>query len=96
MSADRGRRRSGAVATDRWSSGRLVAGTQTPLVCHGRQRGHASSASYGLTGTAGQPAVGLLAGDDYIVGCGFWGGGEVLGPEYEYRVYLPLVTRSWP
>ncbi|MGC9357238.1 MAG: hypothetical protein ACP5GX_05205 [Anaerolineae bacterium] len=46
---------------------------------------------YTLDGTAGQPEAGTLGGGDYILGGGFWAGGEVmiLGEE----IHLPLILR---
>jgi hypothetical protein len=46
---------------------------------------------YRLSGTAGQPDAGLLEGGGYVLGGGFWRGGEVSGHFYE--VFLPLVAR---
>ena len=48
---------------------------------------------YTLGGTAGQTDAGLLAGGDYTLGGGFWGGGVPAGGRY--RVYLPMVTRNF-
>jgi len=45
---------------------------------------------YTLGGTAGQPDAGLLSGEGYTLGGGFWGGGAVA----QYRIYLPLVLRN--
>lgn len=47
--------------------------------------------NYSLGGTIGQPDAGLLAGPGYTLAGGFWSGGGQL-----YRVYLPLVMRSYP
>ena len=55
--------------------------------------------NYSLGGTIGQPDAGLLrstapravAGTGYTLAGGFWSGGGQL-----YRVYLPLVMRSYP
>ena len=47
--------------------------------------------SYTLGATAGQPDAGLLAGGDYTLGGGFWGGGALAAPQH--RIYLPLVLR---
>lgn len=47
--------------------------------------------NYSLGGTIGQPDAGPLAGTGYILAGGFWSGGGQL-----YRVYLPLVMRSYP
>jgi hypothetical protein len=48
---------------------------------------------YLLSGTAGQPDAGALAGGGYTLAGGFWRGGALVSPPY--RVYLPLVTRNW-
>ena len=43
---------------------------------------------YTLGGTIGQPDAGELSGGGYVLGGGFWGGGEC-------RIYLlPLVLRN--
>ena len=47
---------------------------------------------YTLGGTIGQPDPGLLAGGDYNLGGGFWGGGAPA--EGLHRIYLPLVMRN--
>jgi len=46
--------------------------------------------AYSLGGTIGQPDAGLLTGPGYQLAGGFWndGGGR-------YRVYLPVVLRSY-
>lgn len=49
---------------------------------------------YSLGSTAGQPDAGLLQGDSYRLGSGFWGGGAVVEMEY-YLIYLPLVLRGF-
>jgi hypothetical protein len=54
--------------------------------------GTTGDGGYVLSGTAGQPDAGVLAGDGYVLSGGFWGGA---GP-VEYDVYLPLVLRSFP
>jgi hypothetical protein len=46
---------------------------------------------YQLSGTAGQPDAGLLAGGGYTLGGGSWGGGETTAASY--KLYLPLVLR---
>jgi hypothetical protein len=46
--------------------------------------------AYSLGGTASQPDAGLLAGGDYTLGGGFWGGGAP--PGERYWIYLPLVV----
>lgn len=50
-----------------------------------------SGAGYSLTGTVGQPDAGVLTGPGYTLSGGFWQGGAGI-----YRVYLPLVIRSYP
>ena len=45
---------------------------------------------YTLGGTVGQPDAGVLAGGDYSLGGGFWGGALAV----RYRVYLPLLMRQ--
>jgi hypothetical protein len=62
----------------------------------GALSGSGPAGTYTLTGTAGQPDTGVWQGGDYVLSGGFWGGGGVPGPEYEYRVYLPMVIRSSP
>jgi hypothetical protein len=47
---------------------------------------------YTLGGTIGQPDAGLLAGGDYTVGGGFWGGGELQTPPR--FIYLPITVRN--
>jgi hypothetical protein len=51
-----------------------------------------SEGGYSLSGTAGQPDAGLLAGSEYALGGGFWGGGTLAAV---YKIYLPLVSRSF-
>ena len=53
--------------------------------------GGASAGAYQMGGTAGQPAAGLVAGGDYVLGSGFWGGGQVTGAAG--GIYLPLIVR---
>jgi hypothetical protein len=57
--------------------------------------GHTWSAggSYTLGGTAGQPDAGNLDGGTYTLSGGFWPGGSPA--EVVYRVYLPLILRSY-
>lgn len=45
---------------------------------------------YSLGGTIGQPDAGVLTGDGYTLAGGFWSGALV-----GYRIYLPLVVRSY-
>jgi hypothetical protein len=47
-----------------------------------------------LSGTAGQPDAGVLAGGGYTLGGGFWRGGEARPPAYQ--IYLPAVLRQFP
>ena len=46
---------------------------------------------YSLGGTAGQPDVGVVAGGGYTLAGGLWRGGALA----KYKVYLPLVVRSY-
>ena len=55
--------------------------------------GTASGGSYTLVGTIGQPDAGILAGGDYTLGGGFWGGGVAAAG---YKVYLPMILRQYP
>jgi len=48
---------------------------------------------YSLGGTAGQPDAGLISGGAYTLAGGLWPGGAVVASEY--RIYLPLVVRSY-
>jgi hypothetical protein len=52
--------------------------------------GRSSGGGYTLQGTIGQPDAATLAGGEYTLAGGFWGGVAV-----EYRVYLPLVLRGY-
>ena len=52
------------------------------------------SGGFSLGGTAGQADAGVLTGEGYTLGGGFWRGGAVVGGIY--RVYLPLVVRGYP
>ena len=45
--------------------------------------------SYSLSGTVGQPDVGVLSGGDYMLNGGFWGGATT-----NYSIYLPLVIKQ--
>ena len=56
--------------------------------------GVSTSAGYALHGTAGQQAAGVLSGEDYLLGSGFWGGGEVV--RSMLRIHLPVVLRQAP
>jgi len=51
-----------------------------------------SEGGYALSGSIGQPDVGLLAGGDYSLAGGFWGGGKLT---VVYKIYLPLVQRDF-
>ena len=46
---------------------------------------------YSLGGTAGQPDPGVLAGNGYTLGSGFWKGGVPAG---WFDIFLPLVVRG--
>jgi hypothetical protein len=52
--------------------------------------GRMDSVNHTLIGTAGQPLVGVMTGNDSTLCSGFWCGVSV-----EYRVYLPLVLRDF-
>jgi hypothetical protein len=52
-----------------------------------------SGGTYTLGGTVGQPDAGNQAGGNYWLGGGFWDG--ALGAGGIYRVYLPLVLRTY-
>ena len=52
-----------------------------------------TGAGYELGGTIGQPDAGVLSGEGYTLGGGFWGGGEMSQPP-AYPVYLPLIVRG--
>lgn len=51
-----------------------------------------SNGAYMLSGTAGQPDTGTLEAGDYVLGGGFWAGGEFAGTGH--RIYLPLAVRN--
>lgn len=51
----------------------------------------AAGGSYRLGGTAGQADTGTMIGGVYTLSGGFWAG----WPAMRYRVYLPLVLRSY-
>jgi hypothetical protein len=50
--------------------------------------------TYSLGGTAGQPDAGLLTGEGYTLGGGFWGGGAQASAEAG-GVYLPIILKSY-
>jgi hypothetical protein len=52
--------------------------------------GKMNGGSYTMQGTVGQPDAGTMSGGTYRLGGGFWGG-EVVGQEDLYRIYLPLI-----
>ena len=51
-----------------------------------------SEGGYSLRGTIGQSDAGLLAGSNYTLSGGFWGGGKLTAV---YKIYLPLVQRDF-
>ena len=51
-----------------------------------------SEDGYSLNGSLGQPDTGALAGNDYTLSGGFWGGGKLTAV---YKIYLPLVQRDF-
>jgi hypothetical protein len=58
----------------------------------GTMVGSGPAGAYTLNGTAGQPDAGVMAGGDYVLAGGFWGGGLVA--ERAHRLYLPLTVRN--
>jgi hypothetical protein len=52
--------------------------------------GNSTGGNYSLTGTIAQPDVGAMAGGNYRMEGGFWGGGLSGGTQV---VYLPLIRR---
>ena len=50
----------------------------------------ATGGGYTLGGTAGQADAAVWSGGEYTLSGGFWGGAGVT-----YRIYLPLVMRSF-
>lgn len=58
--------------------------------------GHSSSADYALDGSAGQPAVGALGSASYRLGTGYWYGMAAPAPPPGYKIYLPIVLKSYP
>jgi hypothetical protein len=59
--------------------------------------GHTSSSggTYVLDGTIGQPDAGVMNGGTYVLGGGFWMGGEVQEPAL-HCIYLPIIVRQAP
>jgi hypothetical protein len=55
----------------------------------------ATSRSYTLVGTIGQPDAGEMGGPRYGLEGGFWASVPVAAG-YDYQVYLPLVVRNTP
>ena len=53
-----------------------------------------TGSGFSLGGTAGQADAGVLTGGGYTLAGGFWRGGAAAGSKY--KVYLPLVLRSYP
>ena len=54
----------------------------------------ATGPGYSLAGTAGQPDAGPLSGPGHRLAGGFWLSGP--GGPGIYRVYVPIVARSYP
>lgn len=48
-----------------------------------------SSASYSLSGTAGQPDAGSMNSGSYDLNGGFW-----FGPYYFYKINLPVILKN--
>lgn len=55
--------------------------------------GQSSGDGYRLSGTAGQPDAGAMAGGSYRLDGGFWESEEIAAAGDEQNVYLPVVTR---
>ena len=58
----------------------------------GAGQAFSAGGGYALAGTLGQPDAGLLAGEGYTLGGGFWHGGAVTTAPY--GLYMPLVMRE--
>jgi len=54
--------------------------------------GVSTGSPYSLSGTIGQPDAGALAGGDYAVSGGFWGG-LAAAPPPGVKVYLPVLNK---
>ncbi len=52
--------------------------------------GQSASAGHTLQGTAGQSLTGMMSSSGHTLCSGFWCGGTA-----QYRVYMPLVVRSF-
>lgn len=59
----------------------------------GGSTGPASSHSYSLVGTIGQPDAGVMDGPRYSLVGGFW---ATVPAGYDHQIYLPLVVRNAP
>jgi hypothetical protein len=58
--------------------------------------GSSHSTHYAVSGTLGQPATGLSAGNYNRLGSGFWYTyGSPPQPQVGYRVYLPLIVSNY-
>jgi len=59
--------------------------------------GRSESAGYIVDGSIGQPAVGALDSASYRLGAGYWYGVAVPAPPPppEYKIYLPIVLKSY-
>lgn len=55
----------------------------------------ATSRSYSLVGTIGQPDAGEMASSQYDLAGGFWAIGRA-GGSHDHQIYLPLVVRNTP
>jgi len=71
-----------------WAGGVPSYGADWHVVAAGG--GHAQSANYRLDGTAGQAAVGSVAGSTLRVGAGFWYG-FLRQIVQAIRIYLPAI-----
>lgn len=53
--------------------------------------GGSPGGSYQADGTTGQTTAGIVSGGDYLLGSGFWGGGQVA--RAAGGIYLPIIVR---
>lgn len=59
--------------------------------------GPVSSASYAMNSTVGQAAIGTSDSASYRLGAGYWCGVvEAAPPPLGYKVYLPIILKSYP
>lgn len=58
--------------------------------------GQASSANHTLRSTIGQAVVGAISSANYRLGAGYWYGVVAPAPPPAYKIYLPIILRSYP